>query len=182
MNIEKLKQEWQQPIANYKSQQDIEQMMALNQHAVIKRTKLRFVIENTWLIIFLLVFYDAFDGATKPVWASILLVSTTMAYIINRIIAWFTLQNPVKASDIQNSLLKFQKQLKLIAKTTIFTALFFGVAVMVFFSTGIEFNHSKYMLLFGMVITLVVLVYLSHRIWVKRIQDFESVTKEFEMN
>jgi biotin transporter BioY len=60
------------------------------------------------------------------------------------------------------------------------TAFLFGGAIISFFTSSIDFTKGKYLLLGGMVLSLLLLVYLSGRNWFKRMESIKAALDAFE--
>ncbi len=180
MEFDDLKSNWKKAGAGIKDQDELLMMTKIKNHPHIKRIKIKFLIEAILLITFLVLYYDGFDGATKPLWANILLIASTFTYIIVRFMGWLALRNPVKGDNLKKSLLRFSHQLKQIAFSVLVSSLLFGSAIIAFFTSSIDFTKEKYFLLAGMIITLLCLVYLSLRNWLQRIEKIKVTLKEFK--
>ncbi len=161
MEFDNLKSDWKKTGPRNKSQDELLMMTKIINHPYIKRIRIKFFIEATLLITFLVLYYDGFDGATKPLWANLLLIGATTSYIIVRFIGWLVLRNPVQGDNLKKSLVKFSHQLKQIAVSVLISSLLFGSAIISFFTSSVDFTKEKYFVLAGMILTLLFLVYLS---------------------
>jgi len=179
MDLDNIKSNWKNAGIGIKDQNELLMMTKIKNHPNIKKLRIKFIIETIMIIVFLAVYYDGFDGATKPLWANLLLIGSTMAYIIVRILVWLELRNPIRGENLKNSLISFQSKLKRMANMILFTSFLFGSAIISFFASSIDFTVGKYFVLAGMIISLILLVYLSSRIWEKRIESIKSTLIEF---
>lgn len=182
MNIDNLKVEWGNIGSNQKSPKELLMMTKINNHPNIKRMKIRFMIEAVALIAFIVLYYDAFDGTSKPLWANILLIGAASVYIITRFSGWLLLRNPVKENNLKQSLQLFQKNLKRKVISIILTSFLFGTAVIIFFTSVIDFTKGKYIVLFFMVLIFICLIYLSIRNWIKKIKIINKTLEELDGN
>ncbi len=180
MTLDNLKSNWKHTGSRTKNQDQLEQMTKIKNHPNIKRMRIKFIFEAILLTLFLAIYFDGFDGATKPLWANVLLIATTITYILTRVVGWLLLRNPIKGHTLKTSLIRFQRQLRQMALSTRLTAFLFGAAIILFFSTAIDFTTEKYLLLAGMIGTLILLVYLSSRNWNQRIKGIQTTLGEFE--
>jgi len=124
-------------------------------------------------------YYDAFDGATKPLWSNLLLIGSTGSFIIVRFVGWLVLRNPINGDNLKTSLITFQNKLRRIAISVLLTSLLFGSAIILFFSSSIDFTGGKYFMLAGMALSLTLLVYLSSRNWFKRVEGINTTLLNF---
>ena len=181
MELDKLKSTWDQSSTGEKNQNELLIMTKVENHPTIKKMKLKFFIEALLLIVFMAVYYDGFDGGTKPLWANLLLIGATSLYIFVRFIGWIILRNPINGDNLKQSLLNFQSKLKQITIAIVLTSFLFGCAVIFFFSSSIDFTKGKYASIACMLLSLFLLVYLSSRNWSKRISKIKTNLKEFDV-
>lgn len=180
MELDNLKSNWKKTGTGKKSQDELLMMTKVKNHPNIRRMRIKFMIETILIIAFMAVYYDGFDGDTKPLWANLLLVVTTIGYIVVRFKAFIVLRNPIEAGNLKQSLSSFENRLNRIAIYILLTSFLFGSAIISFFSSTIDFTKGKYFLLAGMILSLVLLVYASSRNWFKRIEGIKTALIEFE--
>lgn len=178
MDLDHLKSNWKNVGKEQKTPEELLAMTRIKNHPKVKRTRIKFLIETVLLVAFLMVYYDGFDGADKPFWANMLLICSGSIYILSRFVGWRILRNPIKDSNLKESLQNFHRNLKRISTAILFTSGLFGVAVISFFTTSIDFTKSKYLVLAFMVIVLFLLIYLSTRIWKSRIKSINYTLTE----
>ena len=151
MELDKLKSTWDQSSTGKKSQNELLIMTKVKNHPTIKKMKLKFLIEAILLIVFIAVYYDGFDGETKPLWANLLLIGATSLYIFVRFVGWLVLRNPINGDNLKQSLLNFQSKLKQITIAIVLTSFLFGCAVISFFSSSIDFTKEIHCICFYVV-------------------------------
>ncbi|MDX1627283.1 MAG: hypothetical protein R3345_01215 [Fulvivirga sp.] len=180
MELEDLKSNWKKTGTGKKDQKELLIMTKIKNHSNIKRIRAKFLIETILIIGFLAVYYDGFDGALKPLWTNILLIGSTLAYIIFRVSGWLVLRNPIRGENLKKSLIRFQSKLNLMARLNLIISFLFGSAVILFFTLSIDFTMGKYFILAGMILSLMLLIYLSGINWFKRIESINATLKEFK--
>lgn len=180
MEFDNLKSNWKKAGVGKKDQKELLMMTRINNHPNIKKIRIKFIIEAILIIVFLVVYYDGFDGATKPLWANLLLIVAAISYIIVRFVGWLVLRNPIKGDNLKTSLVNFQNKLKRMAISVLVTSSLFGSAIILFFASSIDFTKGKYLILAGMVLSLMLLVYLSSRNWFKRVKGINTTLIEFK--
>jgi hypothetical protein len=180
MEIDEFKSAWKEAGVKAKDRQELQKMADVNTHASFRRMRTKFIVEGVLLTIFLVLYYDGFDGYAKPLWANIILVISLLTYIGVRFAGCYLLSNPVgRSGSLKESLVRFRAKLKRMAIAVVITSLLFGAALILFFATGIEFTGRKWMAVAAMALTLCFLVILSGRRWQARIEDIDSVLLEF---
>ena len=179
MELENLKASWKNAGSDKKDQNELWMMTRIKNHPQVKKLRIKFLIESILLTIFIFVYYDGFDGNTKPLWANIVLVFSAVMYVVLRFVGWVVLRNPINGNDLKKSLSNFRRKLKGIAFGVISTSLLFGATIIIFFVSVINFTTQKYILLAIMVITLIISLYISSKIWVKRVGYITKTINEF---
>lgn len=179
MELDNLKSNWKNTGSVKKNQDELLTMTQAKNHPDIKRIRIKLTIETVAIIAFLMVYYDGFDGSEKPLWINAALIATAIAYIIARISGWLVLRNPIAGNDLKKSLSHFNTKLKQAAVLIVVSSFLFGSAVIVFFTSSIEFTKEKYMVLAVILVMLISLVYVSNRIWIKRIKSITKTLSDF---
>ena len=179
MDLDNLKSNWKNAGSGKKNRDELLMMTKIKNHPKIKRIRTYLFFDCILIFVFLVIYYFGFDGATKPLWANVLLIVSTVAYIIVRILGWLTLRKPISGENLIKSLVSFQSKLKRMANLTLFTSFLFGSAIISFFSSSIDFTKGKYFMLTGMILSLMLLVYLSSKNWFKRIEGINTILVEF---
>jgi len=179
MEFDNLKSNWKKAGVGKKDRNELLMMTKIKNHPNIKKIRIKFIIETILLVVFLAVYYDGFDGATKPLWANLLLIVAAISYIFVRFIGWLVLKNPVKGDNLKTSLVNFQNKLKRMAISVLVTSFLFGTAIILFFASSIDFTKGKYFILAGMALSLILMVYLSSRNWFKRVDGINTTLLDF---
>lgn len=180
MDLDSLKANWNQVGSGQKSQNDLLLMTKLKNHPHIKRMKLRFALEAALLVVFITIYYDAFDGSTKPLWVNLLLIGSSIVFLSIRIFSWLMLRNPAIEDNLKQSLQSFQLMLKRIGVSLLLSALLFGLSILIFFTESVELTQRKYAVLTLALVTLGIMLYLSSRNWLKKIKEINSTLSEFQ--
>lgn len=182
MEFDNLKSNWKRAGQGMKDKKEILMMTKIKNHPNIKRIRTKLIIETILIIAFLVIYYDAFDGANKPLWANLFLIGATTSFIIARFVGWLMLRNPIKGDNLKISLTTFQNKLQRMAFAILLTSFLFGLAIILFFATSIEFTTAKYFVLTGMIFSLILLVYISSRSWFNRVEGINTTLIEFKGN
>lgn len=182
MELDNLKSNWKETSVTKKSKNELLMMTKVNNHPKLKRVRIKFFIEVTLLLVFAFVYFDGFDGDKKPLWANIVLVLAIVAYIAIRAIGLYLLRNPVQGNDLKVSLRIFENKIKRISLLSIATSLLFGITVILFFSSSINFTKEKYVILIVMIVMLLGAILFSHKNWKSRIKSISTALEGFEQN
>ncbi|MTI89329.1 MAG: hypothetical protein FH748_15340 [Balneolaceae bacterium] len=180
MNLEEMKSNWDVPAADQKlSTNDILLMTKTRNHPKLKWIRIKLLIECLLLIGFLFIYNDIFDGLAKAVWLNYLVITSACLFIIGDCISLLVLYNPVSGDNLRNSLKHFHLNLKRIALFSISTSVLFGSSIILFFTFGIHFTQTKMLLLLGLLIGMIVLIYLSTKNWIRKINHIKKSEQAF---
>ena len=180
MNLEELKSNWEKSGAEKKSQAELLMMTKIQNHPKLNRIKIKLIVESILLITFLVVYNNIFDGGNKPLWANITLIISAALFILTDLIGYLTLQNPIKGSNLKASLNRLHFRLKRVTIFSLTASFFFGSSVILFFTSTVEFTKGKYLMLAGMIMTMIILMYLSYENWILRIKQIKTAKTEFD--
>ncbi len=180
MELDDLKTSWQEAGENTRTTSALEKMTQVRHHPKLRRVQLKLLIESVLLIGFLLTYQNAFDAIDKPLWASVLLVVSGLLFILNDVAGYFLIMRRVKGSSIVASLKNLVTLLKKLSAFSVISSILFSLSLIVFFSTGLAFTSTKYLILGGMVVTLGGFSYVAYRNWQHRIRHFSALVQEFK--
>ena len=180
MNLNELKTSWQNFGTGNKNISELEMMTKMSNHPKIKRIRIKLTIEIILLAAFIIFYNNLFDGENKPLWITVLLVASALLFILNDVLGYVNVVNPFKEITLKHSLNHYFFKLKRLAFFSILSSLLFGTSVIMFFTFTIDFNSRKYMILAGMILTMLAMVFLSYRNWTQRIAQVRSTQMEFE--
>lgn len=180
MDINEMKANWQKSGQKEKNQVELQKMMRIGNHPVLKRIRIKIGIEVVLLLAFLMVYQDIFDGGNKSFLSNFLLVGSAILFIIADITGYFLLKNPIQDSAILKSLKKLLFRLRYSAYASVVTSLFFNLALIFFFVSGIELTTKKLLILTGIFLSLLVFMILSALVWRQRIAQINKEVSDFE--
>jgi hypothetical protein len=170
MELDEFKSGWQKAGDPFKTEAELLSMTKITHHPTLKKIRQKLLIESVLLTLFLVVYYDGFDGHQKPFYANALLVASVILYVGNGVLGYVSLLNPVRRSNIKDSLAAYLASLQRLSVWSLLFSVGYSVALLVFFSSVITFSKEKSFLLLGAVILLVQATLWSRRIWTKRIR------------
>lgn len=182
MELENLKASWQEAGKGAKSSADLQAMTEVKNHPKLRRIRVKLLIESGLLIVFLLTYKNAFDGADKPQWLNGVLIGGALLFILSDLMSYWLVRNRGKDLTVVSSLKKLELTLNKVAVFSVVSALVFGAAVILFFSFGLVFDQTKYIVLTMMVLSLLGANWWSMRLWKARISYLREVLVQFGVN
>ena len=177
MELDELKKNWQQSGESYKSRTQLDRMTQIQQHPKLKRIRFRLIFEAILLLAFVFTYNDILDGANKALWANIMLIGSALLFVLSDVIGYFTIQNPIKANNLKQSIKLFNKSLKKLSLFSVTSTFLFGASLILFMVSTIDLTLTKQLILAGMLVTLIALTYASYRNWNLRIKAIQATLK-----
>ena len=153
MNLDDLKSTYQQADVPTKDGDTLRAMTKLRQNPTFRRLRRRMYIQAAALLAFAIIAYPALDGYEKPWWAQLVMMGTLALYFIHELwgLIKLTPMGGAKTSLVQG-LERTQHVVRVRAASTWVVSLLYGIGLMVFFGSTIEWNQTKVL---GMAIMLV---------------------------
>ncbi|MDJ1495804.1 hypothetical protein QNI19_22910 [Cytophagaceae bacterium DM2B3-1] len=179
MDIESLKSNWDKSKGNPKQESELEQMTRIKQHPALKKIRLRLLLESVLLVCVLLIYRDWFDGATKPLYINILLGASISLFILNDVLSYLAIKNPVMSGTIKTSVEKHIVTLKRLSVFSLLASAIYSAFLLSFLTSTIHFTTVKYFMLTGIICAMLILLYVSYWQWRKRIRSFSEILEEF---
>jgi hypothetical protein len=181
MELHDLKSGWQNAGKNVKTANEILSMTKISNHPSLKKLRRKLIIEIILLTMFLIIYYDWFDGDQKPIYANALLVVGLLLYILNNVIGYISLTNPAKESNLKLSLMTYLAGIKKRSLYSMLCSFMYSISLILFFVSVIQFNREKWFILLGLVIIFIQVMFWSHRVWMKRINRLETQVDELNI-
>ena len=180
MDFQNLKTSWNKVNYTPKNDMELEKMTTVKNHPVLKRIKIKLIIETLAISIFLTLYYSGFDGVEKPIYANVLLIFGAIAYILNGVLSFQTIQRPIQGDSLKNSVKNYFNKIRNVSKISIGVSIFYVSCLLLFFSSTINFNgEKKWIVLFG-IIVLIQAFFWSSRIWKSWLQELKLQIDSFE--
>lgn len=174
MEQDPLKSAWQGINPKAKSNTELQRMLKEGTHPLVKGIRKQMIIETATYIVFLCIYYDAFDGDRKPLVINILLVAAMLLAIGHNIINYRFTKRRIQGENLQQSLNGQLSQMKIHATVSIACRVLISACLLIFFTAVINFNTSKYWLLAGVIAVFIVQMALLSRIWLGRIRQMKA--------
>jgi hypothetical protein len=178
MELQDLRSGWHNAGDAYKSETDLLTMTKINPS--LKKIRRKLIVETISLTLFLLVYYDWFDGDKKPFYANALLVSSVLLYIINGAVGYVSLLNPISGLNLKTSIEGYLARIKQLSVFSVALSFLYSICFLVFFISVINFNREKSFILLGIILVLFQVMFWSYRIWNKWIKNLEQQMKDLD--
>jgi hypothetical protein len=174
-----LKSTWQGVTMETKGYGELQAMIKEKTHPVLKGIRKQLAIELIAFAVFLVVYYDFFDGDKKPLWANALLVTGMSFLVIYNMIGYLLTKRPLKGHNIIQSIADQINKLKTYAVVFMTSRTLAAICLLLFFSSVIPFNPVKYWILAGIVLTLMVQLGILASIWRGRLRQLQKIADSF---
>lgn len=179
MELNDIKTTWSTVESPRVSDQEIRAMASEKMHPTLSGIRKQLTIEIIVWSIFLICYYSMFDGDKKPVWINILLVLSVLVPIIHNLMGYRIAKYPVQGTNIRESINKFRSKVKIYAIVSIITRQIYLMGLLLFFTYGITFNPSKYISLAIISSIFLLQLFMSYRIWAKRVKNLGIAVESF---
>lgn len=182
MELIDLKSNWQNSGGPIKSEAELLQMVKITHHPSLKKIRTKLIAEAIFLLVFLVIYYDWFDGGKKPFYVNALLVTGLLLYIANDIIGYVAIAKPISGLNLKLSITDYFTRIKRLAVLSLAFSFLYSISLIVFFTSVIHFNKEKKLLLSGLAIVLFQLMLWSYRVWSRWIKSLKQQVKDFEID
>src|SRR6187399_1625661 len=112
MELNDLKSNWQNAGGAYKSEADVLRMTKIANHPSLKKIRTKLIVETIFLLVFLVVYYDWFDGGKRPFYANLILVAGLLFYIANDVVGYFAITKPISGLNLKLSIENYFARIK----------------------------------------------------------------------
>ena len=179
MEIDDLKSDWNAVQSIPKSEETLLLMLQENKHPVLKSIRKQIVIEVTAWCVFLMVYYSMFDGAEKPLWVNLVLISTLLLPLLHSIYGYYYNKYLANGSNVKKALEQLYNRLKNYALFSVVVRIGFVCGLLLFFTYNIDFTTTKYYSLLVISIVFLIQLFVLYRIWNKRLKRIRATIYAF---
>jgi hypothetical protein len=179
MEQDALKSAWEGMPGKPKDQGALKRMMQERNHPALKRARRQLIIEAVAFGIFVILYYDLFDGDRKPVYANVLLVAAVLLTIGHNLMGYLLLKRRIKGDNLKRSLEDHLHKIKAFAVAAVAGRALTAACLLIFFASAIAFSTYKYWLLAGVVLVFAVQMALLAGLWKKRISELKGTLDGF---
>lgn len=171
MENDPLKSMWNNLGDTPKDQQTLKKMKSA---AIFRKMRRQLLTEAIAFTLFLIVYYDFFDGDKKPVYANLALIGASLFAIIHSLLGYKLATRVMQADTIRHSLNKSLSRLRTYAVMSVSSRVLATTCLLVFFTSVIKFTPYKYMLLIMILAIFCFQIIMLWNIWKKRIRKVQS--------
>ncbi|MDR6565597.1 hypothetical protein [Chitinophaga ginsengisegetis] len=145
---------------------------------VLKDIRKQVILEAIGYTIFLVVYYDFFDGDKKPFYLNLLLVISVLCMLAQSVTGYVLARQPAVKYNLLESMRKKLHNIRKYAVISIFTKILAFAGIFAFFLVTIRWTQQKYLILIPLVIIMVVQAYFQWKIWAGRIYRVRQTLEE----
>lgn len=174
MNEKYLQEAWQAATGKSKNEDVLKSMLLESKHPVLKRIRRQALWEGACFTVFLLAYYDLFDGNTKPLYANLLLVAGVVLIILHHAWGYLLTKRRMGCANVSASLQSFVRAVRLLGITSIVCRLLAVLCILLFFTSVITFTVTKCWVLAGAVLVVLVQLVLLAVMWMNRVKAIQS--------
>jgi dipeptide/tripeptide permease len=180
MELDDLRSDWQNAGGAFKSKTELSGMTRITRHPSLKKIRRKLIAETIFLLLFLFVYYDWFDGDQKPLYANLVLVIGLLLYIGNDIIGYISIARPIRGFNLKLSVSSYFSTIKRLAVFSLAFSFLYSVCLIVFFASAIHFTREKRLFLVALAIILFQVMFWSFQVWTRRIKSLQEQVKDFD--
>lgn len=141
------------------------------QHPVLKQIRKQMVIELVGFALFLIVYYDFFDGDRKPVYANVLLVVAMLGVMAVNVVGYVLAKQGVIGENLRDALKKQVEKMKVYAIVAVIARGLMMGSFVLFFNAG---------WIVGVIFMAMWMVLVA--LWVGRIKKIDRVYSDLSNN
>ncbi|MGF6846053.1 hypothetical protein QFZ51_001288 [Chitinophaga sp. W3I9] len=157
---------------------DISAIIVKHTSPVLKDIRKQVILEAIGYSIFLIVYYDFFDGDKKPYYLNLLLVVSILCMLAQSVTGYVLARSPAVEYNLLESMRKKLHNIRKYALITIFTKILAFAGIFAFFLASIRWTQQKYLTLIPLVIIVGVQAYFQWKIWKGRIYRVKQTVEE----
>ena len=180
MNLEELKSNYKKARKKAIGVENLKKMTNSNHHPTLKKMKKQLVLESALWAVFLLVYYDFFDGHLKPFFWNLLLVLSIILLLVHNILGYRITMQPINGKTIKQSLANYLRKIKKYSAISVFTRVLAFASIMFFFFSTLPFGSVKIWIVFGLVLISAIQIYSLQKVWSVRIKKIRESLRGLE--
>jgi hypothetical protein len=146
---------------------------------VLKDIRRQLTIESIIYTVFLIAYYDGFDGDKKPFILNLLLVVSVLLLLMHNIAGYIITKNNVGNGNLKESLSTYLSKIKTYAAVSIASRALAFSGIILFFMANITWTTGKYYGLALIIGLLCFQVFSLRKIWAGRINKIRMALAEY---
>lgn len=173
-----LKAAWRRMSIEEKSSVELKTIIRQRSNSLVKRIRRQFLIETIATVVFLIVYYDFFDGDQKPLYANIFLIAGLLFTIIHNIVSLTQIKPGIKGGNIEELLNDRLYKMKTYAIVSGVLRLLMACSFLIFFVSVIRFTEVKYWILLGVILLFLIQMAVFMKIWNARVSRMKGIIED----
>ena len=161
-----------------KKQTELQGMLMEGKHPVLKQLRRQVFFESLLFTLFLVLYYDMFDGDRKPLWLNALLAGGVLLVIVHGVLGYVHARRTIRGANLREALAARVKELKIFAALSVGFRVLGMVCILLFFGYAVTFTLEKQVLITGAVLIVLLQFGLLANIWLRRIRWLGRVAGE----
>ena len=145
---------------------------------VLKDIRKQVILEATGYTIFLIVYYDFFDGDQKPFYLNLLLVASVLCMLAQSVTGYVLARYPAAEYNLLESMRKKLQHIRKYALVSIFTKILAFAGIFAFFILSVQWTQQKSLLMIPLLLIIVAQAYFQWKIWAGRIYRVKQTIEE----
>ena len=150
------------------------------QHPVMKKTIRQLIIESLAVILLLAFYYDIFDGDQKSFAWHIVLVTSSVLFLLHNMLGIYLVSNVELADNLKDSLHQYKHKIQRYAIVSIISRLL-ALAGLVLFMINGELSQLANWYSLAALVVIVFQFFLLYRIWKQRITKIRTSLKDINL-
>lgn len=159
---------------------ELQKMTLEKSQPVLKKIKLQLMLEMVLWVMVIVVYHSAFDGDKRPSGINLIFVVGFVQAIAYNFSAYLAARNVIAGADLGASLFNYLKKLKVFKWTAICSRAVLMLAVIVFFSYGLELVPRRLIAIAGILTLFGIQLLLISLSWNKKIRKLSKVMADFK--
>lgn len=155
-------------------------MLNVNNHPALKRIRMQLIVESALGIIFLVFYYDFFDGHLRSTIWNVLLILAIGLIPVHNLLGYEVIKNPINGINVINSLKFYLGKIRRYSYVSIFARIFALIIIFGYFLSGLESFETRHYWSVGLLLMPIgIQVYLLRQVWAKRIDAIALKYEQF---
>ncbi|WP_290795871.1 hypothetical protein [Flavihumibacter sp. UBA7668] len=175
MTQDPLKAGWNNLTTQPKTKEAISGMMQEASHPVLKPIRRQLILESIGFTLFLIVYYDFFDGHDKSLAANSGLVTALVLAIAHNLMGYYFARRQPEGATIRESIFMKTKRLLHFAVLSVISRILISAGFLYFFLSVIQLEDKKSWLLYGGLAMVLIQLILLSKIWAGRLRQVREV-------
>ncbi|HVI48087.1 MAG TPA: hypothetical protein VM802_24685 [Chitinophaga sp.] len=178
MTQDPLKAAWDNISTAFSNEGALKEIISRKNGPVLKAIRRQLIFESGCYTVFLAVYYDFFDGHTRPFYLNAVLVTAILLMLLHNVAGYFLAKVQTTDNSLTKGVALQLRHLKQYAGMSIASRLLGITGLLIFFTAGIHWSSNKYQILGAAIIIILFQLLLLWQIWSKRINKLQDTLRE----